>query len=172
MELASMSLQQKLMNRISLEEAQNISREIAVGLKTVHAKNVVHRDIKADNILISDTTGQALICDFGLSGYLPTPSSQLEGRCGTRMYWAREMRDNLPYGTKVDCFAMGTITRRLLENVRWDPSMPLEEIDDKKAEIMDLVNHLLEEEPESRYSAEQALQHTFFLKQEHQEQED
>ncbi|KAF9130049.1 hypothetical protein BGW39_003537 [Mortierella sp. 14UC] len=168
LEWASMTLQQRLRTPITLKYARELCRGIATGLQQVHARNIVHRDLKSENVLISDTTNQPLICDFGLSGYLPEASSQLTGRCGTSTHWAKEMRDDKPYGEKVDCYAFGFVLRRILDQVCWDAVLIVEEvyaytqsIDEQREMMLDLANHLMEDEPAARYSAEQALQHPF-----------
>jgi len=61
--------------------------EVAIGISFMHEKNIVHRDIKPDNILI-DSYGHAVIIDLGLS-------KKLEGNytttiCGTPEYLAPE----------------------------------------------------------------------------------
>lgn len=51
--------------RLPLAEAAHIAREVADGLDYAHARNVLHRDVKPENILLHD--GHALVADFGIA---------------------------------------------------------------------------------------------------------
>ena len=60
------SLRERLANApMSLKEAMRIAKEVALALGYAHAQNVVHRDIKPDNIMLSG--GMAIVMDFGLA---------------------------------------------------------------------------------------------------------
>ncbi|MGH7652189.1 MAG: serine/threonine-protein kinase [Gemmatimonadaceae bacterium] len=48
-------------------EARRILREVADALAYAHNRNVIHRDIKPDNIIIEDETGRAMVTDFGIA---------------------------------------------------------------------------------------------------------
>ena len=49
------------------EEARRIIRDVADALAYAHARKVVHRDIKPDNILIDSETGRVMVTDFGIA---------------------------------------------------------------------------------------------------------
>ena len=49
------------------EEVRRILREVADALAYAHRRNVVHRDIKPDNILLDADTGRAMVTDFGIA---------------------------------------------------------------------------------------------------------
>jgi serine/threonine protein kinase len=51
---------------LDLEETLAITRQMAEALDHLHGQNVLHRDVKPENIVF-DTDGNALLCDFGLS---------------------------------------------------------------------------------------------------------
>lgn len=61
----------KTENQLSWDLKYNISIDIASGLAFMHERNIIHRDIKGQNILL-DANHVAKICDFGLSEHLPT----------------------------------------------------------------------------------------------------
>jgi formylglycine-generating enzyme required for sulfatase activity/tRNA A-37 threonylcarbamoyl transferase component Bud32/dienelactone hydrolase len=65
--IEAQSLKEKIQepNRLTLEEAVTITREVADGLAYAHERGVVHRDIKPSNILMSD--GHAVVADFGIA---------------------------------------------------------------------------------------------------------
>ncbi len=48
-------------------EVRRILREVADALAYAHNRNVIHRDIKPDNIIIDDETGRAMVTDFGIA---------------------------------------------------------------------------------------------------------
>ena len=55
---------------LSIKEAGSITQDIAAAIDHAHAHNIIHRDIKPDNIIFSDS--RALICDFGVARALVT----------------------------------------------------------------------------------------------------
>ena len=60
------------------------------GLAYIHSKNVIHRDIKLENILLS-SNGQVKICDFGVSKLLEDSEAKAFECCGTPAYMAPEV---------------------------------------------------------------------------------
>lgn len=62
-----------------------------IGLKYIHSKSVIHRDIKLENILL-DNLGVVKICDFGVSKLLVEgPNEKTSECCGTPAYMAPEV---------------------------------------------------------------------------------
>jgi serine/threonine protein kinase len=61
---------------IELSRALRVARDVAAGLEHAHAKGIVHRDIKPDNIMIGDVSGSesAKILDFGILKILQAAS--------------------------------------------------------------------------------------------------
>jgi serine/threonine protein kinase len=80
--------------------------QIIKAIAHCHAQGVIHRDIKAENIMINDQ-GQVKLLDFGLS----KNSEVCKDReiCGTPYYMAPEMILGDPYDTKVDVWSLGVM---------------------------------------------------------------
>ena len=62
----------KKRSKLSEPIAKFIFKQIILAIQFIHNHNIVHRDIKLDNILI-DVDNKIKICDFGVSKYKPLP---------------------------------------------------------------------------------------------------
>lgn len=83
-------------------------KQIITGLAACHAKNVLHRDIKLDNVLLT-SQGEVKICDFGVSK-LVTPGEKMTEQCGTPAYIAPEVFKNEGYqGFASDVWSAGVV---------------------------------------------------------------
>lgn len=78
--------------------------------------NIVHRDIKLANILMSDSSAQAraTIADFGSAAKLTSANDTLVWRIGTEGYTAPEMIDGKPYSFGVDVWGLGCLMYTIL----------------------------------------------------------
>ena len=80
----------KKRRKLSEKIAKFLFRQIILGIKHIHSKNIVHRDIKLENILI-DLNNRVKICDFGIGVILRSEDELLYDQCGTPMYMAPEI---------------------------------------------------------------------------------
>ncbi len=105
---------------MSVDEALPLVRQIAAGLDAAHAEGVVHRDLKASNVMLvrrsvaSAESGdlRAVITDFGIARALPGASLVSEmatgsGVIGTPQYMAPEQLSGGDVGPSADIYALG-----------------------------------------------------------------
>ena len=102
------------------ETASFISGEVALAIRHIHARGVLHRDIKLENLLL-DGLGHVKVVDFGLSKHLFKEDSGIwDGRtftvCGTNYYMPPEMlkRDTPGHGLSADWWQLGCLIYELL----------------------------------------------------------
>lgn len=84
-----------------------IVREVLLGLSYLHKSAIIHRDIKAANILVT-ASGKVMICDFGVSALSATASSKRNTLTGTPNWMAPEVAQAIPaYDSKADIWSLG-----------------------------------------------------------------
>jgi NUAK family SNF1-like kinase len=99
--------------RLKESVAKFIFKQIIEGIAHIHSKNILHRDIKLDNILI-DGKGNVKIGDFGVSKTV-NPGDVLKEQCGTPAYIAPEILEDRGYkGSTVDMWSVGVVLFAML----------------------------------------------------------
>jgi eukaryotic-like serine/threonine-protein kinase len=99
---------------LDTQEALAYAIEIARGLTVAHARNMVHRDIKPQNVLI-DSEGRAKLTDFGISRQLEQDGMTATGRVlGTTDYVAPEQAMGHPVDPRSDVYSLGVVLYEML----------------------------------------------------------
>ncbi|KAJ3034559.1 Map microtubule affinity-regulating kinase, partial [Rhizophlyctis rosea] len=97
-------------DHLTEKEARRFFRQIISAMDHCHLANVVHRDLKLENLLLNQERN-ILISDFGLGRTFQNDSEELmKTFCGTPNYAAVELISGIPYvGVKSDIWAMGVV---------------------------------------------------------------
>ena len=103
---------------VPFDETLYIMHQILLGLRHLHKKHLIHRDIKAENVLLLTDKSQKnpygyiiKICDLGFCRVDDDTASTF---CGTSNYMAPEIYKKNFYSTKVDVWAVGVLMYRLI----------------------------------------------------------
>lgn len=147
-----------------------------LALEYLHAKNVMYRDLKPDNIMV-DQYGHIKLVDFGLSKLNVDESYSSSSFLGTHAYLAPEILGNRNYGKSVDWYNLGVLMyeflvgvppyysdnlEKLYENIQ---SGPIQFPRNMTAEARDLISKLMIRNPMTRLGfngAQEIKDHPFF----------
>ncbi|KAK9862862.1 hypothetical protein WJX84_010508 [Apatococcus fuscideae] len=96
-------------------QAKLFMQQLAAGLQELWSHSMVHRDLKPQNLLLSDGSPEAVlkIADFGFARHLQ-PQGLADTLCGSPLYMAPEILQHHRYDAKADLWSVGTIFFELL----------------------------------------------------------
>ncbi|KAM8720069.1 hypothetical protein ACLKA7_006167 [Drosophila subpalustris] len=160
----------KSLRHLTASQATYVMRKIVKGLAYIHSMDIVHRDIKLDNILVRLDgrspiyVTEVKIADFGLAANCKE-DQVLYSVVGTERFIAPEMLSGNGYNKLVDCYSAGVTFHMLTTN-----SYPIENNGIEKTVIArftnwsnccDLISHMLQIDPSQRWSAAELMEHQF-----------
>jgi serine/threonine protein kinase len=158
-------------HRLTEQETQKIFAQICGAVAYIHSRGIVHRDLKLENIFL-DRKNNIKLGDFGF--VRENDKSLMKTWCGSTAYSAPEILQRAKYsGEAVDVWSLGIILFALLSG-----QLPYDEEDELATkrmilecqpvcppffsdEVTQLINMMLNKDPDQRPSALEILQHPF-----------
>ena len=154
-----------------LGQALQVADQVLAGLEYAHSREVIHRDVKPDNIFLSGSDGVKLV-DFGLARIQASTTITQSGTVmGSPGYIAPEVIDGKPADKRTDVFSFGAVFYEMLTGVRpfgpdnafesfvrviyrimsEDPKPPSTLNEAVPAQIDEVVAGMLAKDPDDRY---------------------
>jgi serine/threonine-protein kinase len=115
--------------RLPIAEAVTIACALCDGLTAAHAVNVIHRDIKPDNVLLA-RDGRVVMADFGVAAL---GAGDLADTSGTPAYMAPEQARGEPPSPAVDVYAVGVLLLEMVTGKRAFQGGAAQILNDKQA---------------------------------------
>lgn len=173
--------------RFNEEAAAALFAQILLSMEYLHSLNIVHRDVKPENILyVKEGSSEIKLIDFGYAGVWE-PTKQLTGLCGTPDYvapevltWYDDEEHGTPYGMSSDLWSLGVLLYVILSGCSpfsaddEDAILQLVKLGkyefhesewaDVSGNAKDLIRKLLVVEPSERLTMEGLLTHPWLQK--------
>nr|CAD7256447.1 unnamed protein product [Timema shepardi] len=162
--------------RLSERITKFLITQILIALKHLHSKNIVHCDLKPENVLLSSDSDfpQVKLCDFGFARIIGEKSFR-RSVVGTPAYLAPEVLRNKGYNRSLDMWSVGVIVyvslsgtfpfnedediNEQIQNAAFMyPPNPWKEI---SSDAIDLINNLLQVKQRKRYTVDKSLSHVW-----------
>ncbi|XP_057666064.1 serine/threonine-protein kinase SIK2-like isoform X1 [Diorhabda carinulata] len=156
--------------RMTEDHSRNKFWQILSAVEYCHNRNIVHRDLKAENLLL-DSNNNIKIADFGFSNYY-TVGGQLSTWCGSPPYAAPEVFEGKKYvGPEIDIWSLGVVLYVLVCGALPFDGCSLQALRDRvlsgrfripyfmSSDCESLIRKMLVLEPNKRYSIQQIKKH-------------
>ncbi len=156
------------------DRAERILRDVAQALAYAHARGVVHRDVKPENIFLDEESGRALLSDFGIARSDEHDSMTMTGTAlGTPFYMSPEQVEGGTLDGRSDLYSLGLVAWEMLTGRRpWDGESLYNVIYKQKHEelppiealrpgvptrLQYLVERMLQKRPAARWAGAEGL---------------
>ncbi|RDX68682.1 Serine/threonine-protein kinase ATG1a, partial [Mucuna pruriens] len=165
--------------KVSELVARHFMKQLAAGLQVLQEKNLIHRDLKPQNLLLATTADTPImkIGDFGFARSL-TPQGLADTLCGSPYYMAPEIIENQKYDAKADLWSVGAILYQLVigrppfdGNSQWqlfqnilastELYFPPAALNELHSDCLDLCRNLLRRNPDERLTFKAFFNHNF-----------
>ncbi|KAK3406922.1 hypothetical protein EUGRSUZ_K03054 [Eucalyptus grandis] len=164
--------------RVPEEIAKHYMQQLANGLQVLRDNNLIHRDLKPQNLLLSTNDERSVlkIADFGFARSLQ-PKGLAETLCGSPLYMAPEIMQLQKYDAKADLWSVGAILfqlvtgktpftgnnqMQLLQNIVKSTELQFPpESRDLSFDCKDLCQKLLRRNPVERLTFQEFFNHSF-----------
>ena len=158
---------------LSEETISALMYSVLHGLNYLHKNKLIHRDIKADNVLLTDD-GEAKIADFGVSAKVLSTYGSMDSVIGTPFWMSPEILSRKKYTSKTDIWSLGITaiemaegeppysklhTWMAMQKIRDNPARGLSQPSRWSEMFNDFVSLCLRVDPDERPTAEDLLQH-------------
>ncbi|ORE09606.1 Pkinase-domain-containing protein [Rhizopus microsporus var. microsporus] len=157
----------------SVDVARRYFKEMMLGIEYLHANDIVHRDIKPDNLLISKDDVLKIV-DFGVSEMFVKGNDRLKKSAGSPAFMAPELcvaRHGEVSGKAADIWSMGVtlycliygktpfMSSNIMELYEQIKEAPVEHGDGIDANLRDLFERILDRNPETRITMKELRNH-------------
>lgn len=182
------ALFERILDDGNLSEAQasDYMLQITQAILHLHKRNMVHGDVKPENLLLTseDAGANIKLCDFGMARVVSSGGFQVDYTIGTFDYWAPEIVRKQMVSLGIDMWALGVVMYVMLCGCNpFDPTAvasdseilssiangKMDESNELWAELSppckDFIRGLLNVDASKRFTAEEALQHPWMVDQ-------
>ena len=156
--------------RIDPREVVRALRDVADALAYAHEHGVIHRDVKAENILLDGTTGRALVTDFGIARLAEAAPLTSSGQVlGTVYYLSPEQVSGNAVDARSDIYSLGVVgflalsgrfpfdgqlaSAVLIAHVTKSPPLLHTVSPDTPRELCDVIDRCLAKDPSERFQS-------------------
>jgi len=159
-------------------EISFVCQKVLIALNYLHKNNMIHRDIKTDNILLS-SKGELKLADFGFCCRLKDSKDFRKSVMGTPYWMAPEVIRGNEYNFKADIWSLGIVIIEMADSepphmelqplralfvIATQPSPTVKEPHKFSDLFIDFLNLTLQKNPDARATSSELLSHPFLKK--------